>query len=323
VNHPQGSAKPSNNTTLLHTPVLYQEVLHALQPTDGKRYVDGTVGLGGHALGILSASSPTGKLLGFDRDPNALKIATQRLQPFAERAILLHTSYLEMPAGLAQVGWQQVDGILLDLGLSSLQLDSAERGFSFRQEGPLDMRFDPAASLSAADVVNSWSATELASIFWDYGEERFSQRIAQAIVQARPLRSTHQLANLVDRVVPKKGRTPGIHPATRVFQALRIAVNDELQAVAKVLPLAVSYLAPAGRLAVISFHSLEDRIVKQFMRRESSDCICPPEQPVCTCEHQASLRELHRKPISASAAEILQNSRSRSAKLRVAERLSE
>lgn len=300
-----------------HLPVLYKDIIHALTPRAGGRYIDGTLGAGGHAAGILEASAPDGELLGLDRDPQALAIARQRLAGFGGRAHIVHASYLEMAENAQRLGWDKVEGIVLDLGVSSMQVDSAERGFSFLQDGPLDMRFDPTLGSSAADLVNSLGESELADIFFRYGEERLSRKIARAIVQHRPLTTTRQLADLVLKTIGKRER---IHPATRTFQALRIAVNGELDAVESVLPLAVEMLRPGGRLAVISFHSLEDRIVKTFFRRESRDCLCPPQQPICTCGHRASIVEVNRKPIEAGEEEIQENSRARSAKLRIVEK---
>ena len=224
---------------------------------------------------------------------------------------------------MRELGWDTVDGIVIDLGVSSMQLDTPERGFSFQTEGPLDMRFGPTQPQTAADVINNWSERDLADLIWRYGEEQQSRRIARAIVQARPLLTTRELADAILHAVGRpKGPAGKTHPATRTFQALRIVVNEELQAVENVLPQAVEALAPGGRLAVISFHSLEDRIVKQFFRRESRDCICPPEQPVCTCGHKAVLVEINRRPIEASGEETELNPRARSARLRVAERIS-
>ncbi|HEX2981712.1 MAG TPA: 16S rRNA (cytosine(1402)-N(4))-methyltransferase RsmH, partial [Anaerolineaceae bacterium] len=280
----------------------------------------GTLGAGGHAWGILQASSPEGRLLGLDLDPVALELARKRLAEFGERATLKQASYITLREQLAELGWPSVQGIVLDLGVSSMQIDTAERGFSFQAEGPLDMRFSPENPVTAADLVNRLPEAELAQIIWEYGEERMSRRIARAIVQARPIETTRQLAETIARAA--RGERGGrIHPATRTFQALRIAVNQELKVIEGVLPQAVDALDPGGRLAVISFHSLEDRIVKQFFRRESRDCICPPEQPICTCGHKASITEVTRHPIEAAEPEIAQNPRARSARLRVAEKL--
>ena len=302
-----------------HHPVLYQEIIHALRPHSAGRYVDATVGAGGHAWGILTASAPGGLLLGLDLDPQALEIASQRLSAFESRVTLLQASYTTLQAQLARLGWATVDGIVIDLGVSSMQIDTPGRGFSFLMDGPLDMRFSPAQTTSAADLVNTLPEMELADLIFRYGEEKLSRRIAHAIVQARPLHTTTELANLILKA--SGGRHERIHPATRTFQALRIAVNQELQSVEDFLPQAVQALAPGGRLAVISFHSLEDRIVKQFFRRESRDCICPPKQPVCTCGHKASLIEITRHPMEASPEEAQTNPRSRSAKLRIIEKL--
>ena len=302
-----------------HLPVLYQQVIRYLQPHSGGRYVDGTVGAGGHARGILEASAPDGLLLGLDVDPQALELAQAYLAPFGKRVILREASYTALEEEIRALGWEGVDGILLDLGLSSMQLDRPERGFSFREDAPLDMRFSPRSPQTAADLVNTLPEADLADIIYRYGEERRSRQVARAIVAARPIHTTRQLAEVVARVTGS-GR-PGIHPATRTFQALRIAVNRELENVESVLPQAIAALRPGGRLAVISFHSLEDRIVKHYFRRESRDCICPPRQPVCTCGHTAQVRVLTRKPVMASAEEREQNPRARSARLRVVEKL--
>lgn len=302
-----------------HQPVLYHEVLDALAPKPGGFYLDGTLGAGGHAEGILHASAPQGKLLGFDLDPEALAIAQRRLLPFQDRTIIRHASYRQAQAVLKEIGWKAVDGILLDLGVSSMQIDRPERGFSFMEEGPLDMRFNQNMGLSAEDLVNTLSKEALADIIWKFGEERYSRRIARAIVETRPIHTTLELASLIKKSVP--GYTSHIHPATRTFQALRIAANKELETLSSALPELIQCLAPGGRIAVISFHSLEDRIVKQFFKRESKDCICPPEQPICTCEHAASIKILTKKPIRATEQEIEENPRSSSAKLRVAEKI--
>jgi 16S rRNA (cytosine1402-N4)-methyltransferase len=301
-----------------HQPVLYQEIIHALRPKSGGRYVDATLGAGGHAFGLLTESEPGGQLLGLDVDPQALELARQRLAPFGGRALFRRASYVSLPDALAQLGWERVDGILLDLGASSMQFDRPERGFSFLADGPLDMRFDPSNPLTAAEIVNEWPEADLADVLFRYGEEPASRRIARAIIRARPISGTLQLAAAVEKVQPRRG---GHHPATQTFQALRIAVNGELEAVEQVLPMAVQALGPGGRLAVIAFHSLEDRITKEYFRRESRDCICPPRQPVCTCGHKASIQEVNRRAIVPSGEETQSNPRSRSAKLRVVEKL--
>jgi 16S rRNA (cytosine1402-N4)-methyltransferase len=302
-----------------HQPVLYQEIIHALEPRSSSKYVDGTVGAGGHAAGILEASSPRGRLLGMDVDPHALEVARERVAQFGPRAILVQASYTTLREQLDKLGWDSVDGILLDLGLSSLQLDTPERGFSFKADAPLDMRFDPHKPVRAADLVNTLPEQELADLLYRYGEERRSRQVARAIVKARPIHTTIELARLVAGVV--RGGKKGIHPATRTFQALRIAVNQELDALEAVLPQGIASLGIGGRFAVIAFHSLEDRLVKQFFRRESRDCICPPHQPICTCEHKASIREITRRPIMAQEGEIQKNPRARSARLRIAEKI--
>jgi 16S rRNA (cytosine1402-N4)-methyltransferase len=301
-----------------HQPVLYHEIIHFLQPQSGGLYVDCTLGAGGHAWGILTASAPDGQLLGLDVDPKALALAKTRLEVFGDRFHGINASFVTLNQQLDRLGWEQVNGIVLDLGVSSMQLDDFERGFSFRVDAPLDMRFDPRSPLSAADLVNTLDQRALAEILQRYGEERYADRIARAIVRARPIVTTLRLADVIASAVPVARQR--IHPATRSFQALRIAVNKELDAVESVLPLAVEVLSVGGRLAVIAFHSLEDRLVKQFFRKESRDCICPPRQPVCTCGHQASLREITRHPIRPVETELQQNPRARSARLRVAEK---
>jgi len=302
-----------------HLPVLYQEILTALQPHSPGRYVDCTLGAGGHAQRILEASAPDGELLGIDLDPEAIEIASRRLAAFGQRATIVRASYTSLKIELHRLGWNQVQGVVLDLGVSSMQFDRPERGFSFREDAPLDMRFDTANGESAAYLVNTLGEKKLADILWRHGEERLSRRIARAILRNRPITTTRELAELVRREYG--GKVSRIHPATRTFQALRIAVNRELDALEDVLPQAIEALVPHGRLAVIAFHSLEDRIVKQFFHRESQDCICPPEQPVCTCKHRASIQVITKHPITTSESELEINERARSAKLRVAEKL--
>jgi 16S rRNA (cytosine1402-N4)-methyltransferase len=314
---------------LVHRPVLYHEIIHALRPGRGSLFVDCTLGAGGHAWGILDASSPDGRLLGLDVDPQALEVARRRLSVFGSRAIIIQASYMTVKHQLEQLGWNTVNGVLLDLGISSMQIDSPQRGFSFMVDAPLDMRFDPRNPTRAADLVNTLSEAELTDLLLRFGEERKAHKIAKAIVRARPLITTRQLAEVVESVSIKvqsavrkrSSRKIKIHPATRTFQALRIAVNHELETLESVLPQVLAILAPGGRLVVISFHSLEDRIVKQFFRRESRDCICPPRQPICTCKHEAVLIEVNRHPIRPSLMEVEQNPRARSACLRIAERI--
>lgn len=302
-----------------HQPVLYHEIIHALRPQQDKKFIDGTVGAGGHAKGILEASNPTGMLLGFDLDPQALALAQEVLAQFGTRVILVHANYSSLPAQMNRLNWQNADGILLDLGMSSMQVDAANRGFSFQTSGPLDMRFDPEQKMSAGILVNELPQEELSEILYRYGEERRARQVAKAIVNARPLRTTSELAEVIARAT-SSGRK-GIHPATRSFQALRIAVNRELESLEAFLPQAVAALVEGGRLAIISFHSLEDRLVKQFFQRESIDCLCPPRQPICTCGHRASIRVITKKPIRPQESEIQANPRARSARMRVAEKL--
>lgn len=304
-----------------HIPVLLSETLEGLAVRPGGLYVDGTLGAGGHAGAILEASRPDGRVLAFDRDPAALALAGEQLAAYGERLVATHASFETMGRRAPALGFGALDGVLLDLGLSSMQLADDERGFSFRAGGALDMRFDPQADLTAADIVNGWDEGALAGLIAEYGEERHARRVARAIVAARPLADAQALVDVVAGAVGRSQER--IHPATRTFQALRIAVNDELGALERTLPQALDLLKPGGRLAVISFHSLEDRIVKQFVRREAQDCICPPAQPVCTCDHRARLRPVTRKPVRASQAEVESNPRSRSARLRVAERVVE
>lgn len=304
---------------MLHKPVLYHEIIHALHPRDSGLYIDGTVGAGGHAWGILDHSSPSGKLLGLDLDPIALSLAKEHLSRFGDRVVLKQASYTTISQQLKDLAWNQVDGILLDLGVSSMQLDDRNRGFSFLGDAPLDMRFNPDGLVTAADLVNGLPEKKLADLIYQYGEERNSRRISKAIVESRPIHSTAELANIISQVT-RRGKD-GIHPATRTFQALRIATNDELRNLRHVLPDAVASLAPGGKIAVIAFHSLEDRIVKEYFRRESQDCICPPKQAICTCGHKASLRKVTRRPIRPEEMEVEKNPRARSSRLRIAEKI--
>ena len=302
-----------------HQPVLYQEIIHALQPHSGGRYVDGTLGAGGHARGIVEACAPDGQLLGLDVDPQALAIARETLAPYEQRVHLAQASYTSLSAQLKQLGWENVDGIVLDLGASSMQFDTPERGFSFMQDAPLDMRFGPHAPQTAADLVNKLTERELADLIYQYGEERDSRKIARAIVNKRPLHTTRELVAAIESVSPRRGDR--VHPATRTFQALRIAVNEELASIESVLPQAVSALGVGGRLAVISFHSLEDRLVKDFFREQGRALKNPPYERIYEVERDAVVKEVNRKPITPSDAEIKENPRARSAKLRIVEKL--
>ena len=309
----------SPNEALTHTPVLVEEAVTYLAVQPGGRYIDCTVGAGGHAAAVLEAASPGGVLLGLDADPAALEAAARRLAPFHNYMRLVEANFRELAEVCRRHNFVPVHGVLFDLGLSSMQLADAGRGFSFQVEAPLDMRFAPGQGLSAADIVNSYSERDLADLIWRYGEEPASRRIARAIVRARPLATTTELARVVARAVGGPHRRT--HPATRTFQALRIAVNDELGALEAGLEQARDVLGLGGRLVVISFHSLEDRIVKQYLQRESRDCICPPEQLGCTCGHKATLRILTRRAVRPAAEEVADNPRARSAKLRAAEKI--
>jgi 16S rRNA (cytosine1402-N4)-methyltransferase len=305
-----------NETT--HLPVLYIEVLELLRPKPNGRFIDGTLGAGGHTAGILKSSAPNGRVLAFDRDPEAIRYSRERLLQYGSRVTYINASYARMGTLAPANGFEQVDGILLDLGLSSRQLADSQRGFSFIKEGPLDMRYDSREGPTAADLLNNLTESELSDILWRFGEVRQSRRVAKLIVDHRPIETTTQLADLIADNSPRRGR---IHPATQTFQALRIAVNKELEAVEQGVEAATDLLKTGGRLAVISFHSLEDRFVKHFFRDLSRDCTCPPQQPVCTCGGQAKFRLVNRKVIKASKQEVNDNPRSRSARLRVIEKI--
>ncbi len=299
---------------------MLREVLAALNVRPGGRYVDGTVGAGGHAVAIMRTATPSGGLVGIDKDAEALERARTRLAPFGDDVRLVQGDYAEMARICRELDFAPVQGVLLDLGVSSLQLGAAERGFSFQREGPLDMRFSQEQALTASEIVNEYAEDALSDVLWRNGEERQARRIAKRIVQRRPLRTTIELAKVVEEAVGGRARRQS-HPATRTFQALRIAVNRELLSLIAALPEAYGLLGDLGRLAVLSYHSLEDRVVKQFIQRETRDCICPPKQPACTCNHKAGLRAVSRGAVRPSAQEVAANPRSRSARLRVAERL--
>jgi len=303
----------------IHKPVLLNNTVEALQAQPGKRYVDCTLGSGGHASAILERILPDGQLLGIDADPEAINMAKTRLADYIGSTIIINDNFANLETICRENNFLPVHGILFDLGLSSTQLEISERGFSFQHDGPLDMRFSPTQELTAADIVNNFPEDKLSQIIKTYGEERYSKRIARYIIKSRPISSTLQLAGVVEKAAGS--RHGKIHPATRTFMALRIAVNRELENLATALKQTVNCLDRRGRLVVISYHSLEDRIVKQFMIRESKGCICPPETPICQCGHTPSLKVISKKPITPSLTEIKLNSRSRSAKLRVAERL--
>lgn len=309
--------------TFSHLPVLPGETIACLAPRAGGIYLDGTVGGAGHSRMILEASAPDGQLIGLDRDTDALAQAATVLAPFGARAILRHACFADAPTILDELGIPEVDGILFDLGVSSWQLDAAHRGFSFRQDGPLDMRMDATQGESAADLVNHRDETELVRIFRTYGEERFAGRIARSIVrlrQEKPFARTLELAEAVRNAVPGGHIPSRIHPATRVFQALRIAVNNELEQVENGVRNAFNRLKVDGRLAVISFHSLEDRIVKQIFAELSRGCTCPPRLPLCVCEKTPAGELITRRGIQGSVADS-DNPRARSAVLRAIRKL--
>lgn len=303
----------------IHKPVMLYEVVEALHVKPGKRYVDCTIGSGGHAEAILQRILPHGQLLGIDIDIEAIKVARDRLAEFRDNITLVRGNFANLRSICEENNFIPVHGILFDLGVSSMQLDTAERGFSFRHDAPLDMRFNQEEMLTAADIVNTLPEQKLNHIIRSHGEERYSRLIARQIVRNRPITSTLHLARIIEQAIGH--RYSKIHPATKTFLALRIAVNRELENLTLALAQALDCLESGGRLVVISYHSLEDRIVKQFISRESKGCICPPEILVCHCNHVARLKTISRKAISPSIAEVRANPRSRSAKLRIAERV--
>lgn len=305
----------------MHRPVLSKESIELLQPRPGAVVVDCTLGAGGHARALLEMIQPGGRLLAIDRDPSAVEAARTLLSGFVPPPALVHGDFGDVARIAREAGFEEVHAVLFDLGISSTQLDDPERGFSFRADGPLDMRMDPTAPVTAERLVNQLTERELAELIRRLGEERWASRIAQFIVRRRPLRTTRQLAEAVEAAIPRAAWPRDIHPATRTFQALRMSVNDELGSLERGLSGALQILTPGGRMAAISFHSLEDGMVKAFFNAESKDCLCPPQQPVCTCAHRASLRVLTRKPVRPSQEEVAANPRSRSARLRAAERI--
>jgi 16S rRNA (cytosine1402-N4)-methyltransferase len=309
-----------------HIPVMIDEVMRWIDPRPGGYYMDATLGLGGHAARLMELTGGQAHLLGLDRDRQALAKAGERLAAYGDNVHLAHTSFRRFATALDEIGWELLDGVVADLGVSSLQLDTPERGFSFLHDGPLDMRMDCGSGCEpASNIVNGASYERLRKIIWEYGEEPMAGRIARAIVSAREqsrIETTLELARIVAAAYPAKRRALARnHPATKTFQALRLEVNQELAEVEKFLERVVDYLRPGGRIAVISFHSLEDRIVKRAFRKESSGCLCPREYPVCQCGHQKKLVLPFRKPLVPGEEEMRANSRSRSAKLRVAERI--
>jgi 16S rRNA (cytosine1402-N4)-methyltransferase len=308
-----------------HLPVLVEEVVTMLAPRSGSLLVDATLGGGGHTERILEAASPDGRVLGLDADPAAIARAGARLARFGDRLVLRQANFRDLATVAPDAGFAAVDGVLVDLGLSSQQLADEARGFGFRAGGPLDMRFDPARGEPAAAILARIPEDELAALLRRYGEEPHARRIARAIVAARrtgPVDSAQRLAEVVAAAVPRRPGPPSrIHPATRTFQALRIAVNDELGALAAVLPAALDLLRPGGRLAVLAYHSLEDRMVKRFVAAERRGCVCPPAFPVCRCGRTPRLRAIGPQPTMPTEQEVAANPRARSARLRVAERL--
>jgi len=307
-----------------HISVLPDEVLAGLAPHPGGIYVDGTLGGAGHAGLILTASSPDGILIGFDRDADAIAVATSRLAPFGDRARLFNRNFAEIAGTLAEIGVDGIDGFVLDLGVSSYQLDTDERGFSFQADAPLDMRMDRSQGQSAADLVNTLPEAELFRIIAEYGEERWAKRVASFIVAARdqkPIETTFELVDIIKGAIPKAKWEERLHPATRTFQGLRIAVNDELGSLERGLNGLLGVLKKGGRGAVISFHSLEDRIVKNAFKAAASGCNCPKELPICVCGRVPQFKVMGGKPQRAGSEELTQNPRSRSAKLRVIEKI--
>jgi len=303
-----------------HQPVLLQEVLYYLAPLSDENFIDCTLGGGGHAREILKRTSPYGKLIGIDLDPEAIAAAQENLQEYKERLFLFNDNYKNLEKIIYAAGFNNISGILLDLGVSSFELQDQTRGFSFKDTSFLDMRYG-STERTAAAIINNYSEADLYKIFKEYGEERYSKQIAKEIVTQRrnnKITTTDQLVSLIEKVYRGKPKPHRIHVATKVFQALRIEVNDELNNLKKVLPIALNALKKEGRLVVISFHSLEDKIVKDFFKQEAKDCICPPKLPICQCQHHASLKILTKKIVIPSQEEIKINIRSRSAKLRAA-----
>jgi 16S rRNA (cytosine1402-N4)-methyltransferase len=304
---------------LHHTPVMTPEIMQALNVQPGGRYIDATLGEGGHSKEILKGANTGGQVLGLDADAEAITVATERLAEHGDAFLAINSNFRDIRATALRYEFVPVHGVLFDLGVSSLQLDRESRGFSFRRADPLDMRFSFDQQVTAADIVNGYAESELADVIFHLGEDRAARRIARAIVRNRPINTSLELAEVIENVNPRRGRRT--NPATRTFQAIRIAVNDELSALETALEQAVSLLGQGGRMAVISYHSLEDRIVKNFVRKQASDCICPPGTPVCRCEHLATLKVITRRPLIPTDTEIASNPRARSAKLRVAERV--
>ena len=307
-----------------HIPVLFNEIMDIMMPKPGEIFVDCTLGGGGHSKGFLERIGPDGCLIGIDQDTNALAAAKQNLCAFGERVTYVHSNYSHLEPILDTYAPEGVDGILFDIGVSSHQLDEKSRGFSYMQDAPLDMRMDQGRTMTAWDVVNTYSEDNLNRILKEYGEERWAKRIAKFIVEFRrqkPIDTTGELVDIIKRAIPKGAREEGSHPAKRTFQAIRIEVNDELGVLERTIDVAVKHLKFGGRVGIISFHSLEDRIVKERFRYLASDCICPPELPFCQCNKVSEVKILTRKPVTASQEELKNNSRSKSAKFRAAEKI--
>ncbi len=309
-----------------HKSVLLTETVDSLNVRPGGVFLDGTVGGGGHAFEILRRLSGTGRLIGIDQDEEAIQAASEKLSVYGERVALVHANYVDFKSVLHQLNVDELDGILLDLGVSSHQFDDAERGFSYRSDAPLDMRMDRSQGRTARDIINTYTETELYRMIRDYGEDPFAKNIAKHIVRAReqaPVETTMQLAEIIRQAIPARIRSKGGHPAKQTFQAVRIELNRELDVLKASLSDMIDALSPGGRMAVITFHSLEDRIVKQAFRTAENPCICPPDFPVCMCGRKSRGRVLTGKPLTASEAEAEENPRARSAKLRVFEKIQE
>ena len=307
-----------------HIPVLYREIMDIMAPKAGETFVDCTLGGGGHSKGFLERTAPDGRLIGIDQDLEALAAAKKNLAQFGERVRYIHSNYENLSEILAAEAPEGVDGILFDIGVSSHQLDDAERGFSYMHDAPLDMRMDQTRDFSAYEVVNRYSEDELYRIIREYGEENWAKRIAQFIVEKRKIKAietTGELVEVIKAAIPKKARMDGSHPAKRTFQAIRIEVNGELEVLEKTIEQAVKNLKKGGRLGIISFHSLEDRIVKEKFKYLAAKCICPPEMPICYCNKVAEVKILTKKPVVAQADELESNSRAKSAKFRAVEKI--
>lgn len=306
-----------------HISVLLKETVDGLNLKPGAVVVDGTMGFGGHSEEVLKRLNGTGRVICIDQDADAIAAASKRLEPYKDQIDIVRSNYVDMPIVLDSLGIDQVDGILLDLGVSSFQLDEAERGFTYRFEGPLDMRMDQRNPVTARDLVNECSKEELLRILWDYGEEKYARKIVDRILKERetaPIETTTQLVDIIRASIPAKARNAGGHPAKRTFQALRIEVNHELDVLTDSIDAMIDRLAPGGRLSIITFHSLEDRIVKNAFKRNADPCTCPPSFPVCMCGKKSKGKVITRKPILPSEEELAVNSRSKSAKLRVFEK---